>query len=127
MRPAPLIGVTTSMTVGSLPERAYVNSAYIRAVQEAGGVPVLLPPQLAGVLGASEVEVNSFHHQAIGRLGEGLRAVAWSPDGIVEGAEMDESSGFVIAVQWHPEDLVTHDATARSLFRALVDEIRTRS
>src|SRR6185369_4475421 len=46
MRPTPLIGVTTSITVGATPERAYVNSAYIRAVQDAGGVPVLLPPQL---------------------------------------------------------------------------------
>lgn len=42
----PLIGVTTSVTVGQSPERAYVNAAYLRAVQEAGGVPVLLPPQL---------------------------------------------------------------------------------
>jgi len=43
---APLIGVTTSITVGRTPERAYVNSAYLLAVQQAGGVPVLLPPQL---------------------------------------------------------------------------------
>ena len=42
----PLIGVTTSVTVGKDPERAYVNSAYLAAVQEAGGVPVPLPPQL---------------------------------------------------------------------------------
>jgi putative glutamine amidotransferase len=43
---APLIGVTTSITIGTFPERAYVNSAYLRAVQQAGGVPVVLPPQL---------------------------------------------------------------------------------
>ena len=43
-----MIGVTTSITVGTTPERAYVNSAYIRAVQDAGGVPVLLPPPLDG-------------------------------------------------------------------------------
>ncbi len=42
----PLIGVTASITVGKHPERAYVNSAYLAAVQEAGGVPVPLPPQL---------------------------------------------------------------------------------
>lgn len=46
MAARPFIGVTTSITVGSCPERAYVNSAYLRAVQAAGGVPVLLPPQL---------------------------------------------------------------------------------
>jgi putative glutamine amidotransferase len=43
----PLIGVSTSISVDQRPERAYVNSAYLRAVQDAGGVPVALPPQLA--------------------------------------------------------------------------------
>jgi putative glutamine amidotransferase len=45
LRP-PLVGVTTSVTTDGTPERAYTNAAYIRAVQRAGGVPVLLPPQL---------------------------------------------------------------------------------
>jgi putative glutamine amidotransferase len=44
----PLIGLTTSTTVDAYPERAYTNAAYIDAVQQAGGVPVLLPPQLTG-------------------------------------------------------------------------------
>src|SRR6267142_4145781 len=43
----PLVGVTTSITIGQTPERAYVNSAYLHALQQAGGVPVLLPPQLS--------------------------------------------------------------------------------
>jgi putative glutamine amidotransferase len=42
----PLIGVTTSITVGKHPERAYVNSAYLAAIQTAGGVPLPIPPQL---------------------------------------------------------------------------------
>lgn len=42
----PLIGVTTSITVGKRPERAYLNSAYLVAVQRAGGVPLPLPPPL---------------------------------------------------------------------------------
>src|SRR5256712_12920558 len=42
----PLIGVSTSVTVGKDPERAYINAAYLNAVQQAGGVPVPLPPQL---------------------------------------------------------------------------------
>ncbi|HWO06368.1 MAG TPA: gamma-glutamyl-gamma-aminobutyrate hydrolase family protein, partial [Methylomirabilota bacterium] len=46
-RRAPLIGVSTSITVGTHPERAYVNSTYLHAVQQAGGVPVALPPQLS--------------------------------------------------------------------------------
>ena len=47
MSGAPLIGVTTSITLGTSPERAYVNSAYLFAVQQAGGVPLVLPPQLS--------------------------------------------------------------------------------
>ncbi len=43
---APLIGVTTSITAGKQPERAYVNSAYLAAIQDAGGIPVPVPPQL---------------------------------------------------------------------------------
>src|SRR5262245_27019621 len=47
MASLPLIGVSTSITVGKPPERAYVNSAYLAAVQQGGGVPVALPPQLS--------------------------------------------------------------------------------
>jgi|SRR5262245_4515291 len=47
MARTPLIGVSTSITVDCEPERAYVNSAYLRAIQQAGGVPVALPPQLS--------------------------------------------------------------------------------
>ena len=43
----PLIGVSTSITVGTAPERAYVNSTYLNAIQQAGGVPLPLPPQLS--------------------------------------------------------------------------------
>jgi putative glutamine amidotransferase len=237
-RGAPLIGVSTSITVGAHPERAYVNSTYLHAVQQAGGVPVALPPQLspasmrrltadldgllltgggdvdpalfdeapqatlydmapsrdtletavlhlalergrpvlavcrglqvlnvalggslyqdvgtdpgtqiphsqkeprdqpthkvtvtpgsrlAETLGADELEVNSMHHQAIRRLGRGLTAVAWAPDQLVEGAELDDPARFVLGVQWHPEELVGHSEPARRLFAALVAAAR---
>jgi putative glutamine amidotransferase len=239
---APLIGITTSVTVDTIPERAYVNGAYIRAIQAAGGIPVLLTPHftpdvqaalwqrldglvltgggdieperfgevrhpavddvsparddlelgltrravaddvplfaicrgiqvlnvalggtlvqdiasewpdalrhsqkaprhepthavkvmgegthLGSVLGALEVEVNSMHHQAIKRLGEGLREVAWAPDGIIEGVEMPGDERLVLGVQWHPEELVGHDQAARNLFAAIVDAARQRA
>ena len=237
-RRAPRIGVSASITVGKYPERAFVNSAYLHAVQQAGGVPVLLPPQLsaasprahgalfdglllagggavdpalftqpphatlydvapardtletsalnlalargapvlavcrgiqvlnvalggslhqdvatdpgtqvshsqaepreqpthkvkiapgsrlARTLGTDELEVNSLHHQAIKRLGRGLSAVAWAPDQIIEGAELDDPSRFVLGVQWHPEELVGHSEPARRLFSALVAAAR---
>ena len=239
---APLIGITTSVTVDKVPERAYVNGTYIRAVQAAGGIPLLLTPhftpevqaalwqrldglvltgggdiepvrfgearhpavddvspardeleigltqravadevplfaicrgvqvlnvalggtlvqdlpsewpdalahsqkaprhepshavkvmgegtRLGRVLGALEIEVNSMHHQAIKRLGEGLREVAWAPDGVIEGVEMAGEKRFVLGVQWHPEELVGHDQAARNLFAAIVDAARRRS
>ena len=232
--PRPLIGVTTSISVNAYPERAFVNSSYIRAVQNAGGIPVLLPPPLVGeardelwhrlhgllltggadidparfgelphatvydvsesrddleftvvdsalgagmpvfaicrgiqvlnvalggtliqdvpseigpqithsqaeprheathrvtvsgetklaeVLGAHDLSVNSFHHQAIKKLGRGLRDVAWADDGVIEAVEMPDARSLVLGVQWHPEDLVDHDPPAAKLFRALV-------
>jgi putative glutamine amidotransferase len=238
---APLIGITTSVTIDAVPERAYVNAAYVRAVQAAGGIPLLLTPhftpevqaalwqrldglvltgggdvdparfgearhptvaevsparddlelgltrravadgmpllaicrgiqvlnvalggtlvqdlaagwpgalphaqtaprhqpthavkvmgegtRLGRVLGTLEVEVNSMHHQAIRRLGEGLREVAWAPDGVIEGVEGTDDDRFVLGVQWHPEELVGHDQPARNLFAAIVDAARRR-
>jgi len=76
--------------------------------------------RLGATLGAPELQVNSFHHQAIKQLGRGLRDVAWAPDEIIEAVEMPDAAGFVLGVQWHPEELVGHDPAARSLFRALV-------
>ena len=237
----PLIGVTMSVTAdadgGTSPPRAWLNNAYVRAVQQAGGVPVLLPPhlddraldtlwsrldgilltgggdvdprrftddpphptvdlvseardrleiavverarhaqrpllaicrgiqvlnvalggslhqdiaaetgstlahsqtaprqqpthavkvmgegtRLGQTLGAPEIEVNSLHHQSVKRLGRDLREVAWAPDGIIEGVELvPDARGFLLGVQWHPEELVAHDEGARNLFRALV-------
>jgi putative glutamine amidotransferase len=234
----PLVGVTTSITIDQSPERAYVNSAYLHAVQQAGGVPVLLPPQLSKsslerlvhgldallltgggdmdpsafgeaphptlydvapsrdaletratlmaldkktpllaicrgvqvlnvvlggslhqdvttepgtdilhsqkeardqtthkvtvtpgsrlskVLGGEDLEVNSFHHQVIKTLGRGLVPVAWAPDKLVEGVELDDDSRFVLGVQWHPEHLVGNSEPARRLFSALVTAAR---
>ncbi|MBI3637521.1 MAG: gamma-glutamyl-gamma-aminobutyrate hydrolase family protein [Candidatus Rokubacteria bacterium] len=75
---------------------------------------------LGDVLGRLDIAVNSMHHQAIDRLGRGLRAVAWAPDGIIEGIEFVERRGFALGVQWHPEDLAAHDPAAANLFAALV-------
>jgi len=67
-----------------------------------------------------------MHHQAIKRLGEGLREVAWAPDGVIEGVEMPGDERFVLGVQWHPEELAGHDQAARKLFDAVVDAARHR-
>ena len=239
---APLIGVSTSVTIDEYPERAYVNAAYLRAVEQAGGVPVLLAPQLSraardalwarldglvltgggdveparfgqaphpkttlvsgdrdalelelvdralrdqvpmfaicrglqvlnvalggtlhqhapdvfgdriqhsqsgrrdtathavklqtegtrlgAIVGAPELRVNSFHHQAVERLGRDLRDVGWAPDNVIEALEHADRGRFVVAVQWHPEELVNHDRAARALFTAVVEAARAHA
>jgi len=236
-----LIGVTTSITVGKHPERAYVNSAYLAAIQTAGGAPLPIPPQLdarardeilarcdgylltgggdldpatfnepphptlfevarardrleialvgfalkarkpllavcrgiqvlnvalggslfqdvasdpgtdiqhqqdkngkprdepthpvkvvagsrlAQVLGTTDLLVNSMHHQAVKAVGRGLVPVAFAPDTIIEGVELEEPDRFVLGVQWHPEELTERDPSARRLFGALVAACR---
>lgn len=224
--PSPLVGITMSITVDARPERVYLNTAYLLAVQEAGGVPVLLPPHLNepartvlwrsldgvvltgggdvdpalfneprhesvsgvsrardtleidlvhwslqherpllaicrgiqvlnvalggslhqdvpghaqttprdvpshkvrlsegsclhAIIGVAALDVNSFHHQSIKTVAKDLRAVAWAPDGVVEGVEMARDRGFLVGVEWHPEEL-RQQAASRNLFRALV-------
>ena len=79
---------------------------------------------LAGISGDTALAVNSFHHQAIKDLGEGLTPVAWADDKLIEAVEMPDAPGFLLGVQWHPEELVDVDAAARRLFEALVDAAR---
>jgi putative glutamine amidotransferase len=81
--------------------------------------------QLAGILGARELNVNSSHHQAIGRVAGPLRVTAHAPDGVVEGLE-DPSHPFYLGVQWHPEDMAREES-ATSLFGAFVEAARKYS
>jgi putative glutamine amidotransferase len=75
--------------------------------------------RLADVVGGEQLDVNSFHHQAVDRLGRGLRAVAWAPDGVIEGIESD-GPALYLGVQWHVETLVDR-ARHAALFEALID------
>jgi putative glutamine amidotransferase len=89
--------------------------------------PVVVDPdsQLWEAFGGGEIEVtdvNSFHHQAIDRLGHGLRVSARAPDGTIEAIE-DPDRRFLIGVQWHAETLVHRTAEAE-LFRRFVEACR---
>jgi putative glutamine amidotransferase len=80
--------------------------------------------RLARVVGSTELEVNSRHHQAVdpAHQGRGLRPVAFSPDGLVEASE-DSAHPCLLAVQWHPENM-TDRQPHRALFEALVAAAR---
>ncbi len=77
--------------------------------------------RLSRLAGADTVTVSSYHHQAIGRLGAGLRAVACAPDGCVEAVE--HRTAGILAVQWHPED----QAATRPYDQALFDDLVARA
>jgi putative glutamine amidotransferase len=70
---------------------------------------------------------TSHHHQAVDRVGDGLVAVAWSDDGMIEAVEPAEPSagGWVLAVQWHPEMTAAEDPAQQRLFDAFATEIRS--
>lgn len=79
-----------SMLAGILPDQGYVE------VSED-----IYPEDLS-------FDVPTRHHQAVDLLGDGLKAVAWEQDGIIEAVEAGPSElggfrGFVLGVQWHPE------------------------
>jgi putative glutamine amidotransferase len=78
--------------------------------------------RLAGIMqadGGVPVECMSWHHQAVDRPGQGCRAVATAPDGVVEAIEIADRPEL-IAVQWHPE-LTSHEAPIQQrLFDELV-------
>jgi len=76
---------------------------------------------LAAILGTTSASVNSVHHQAAREVAPELRAVAWAPDGVVEGIEScAEDTGFILGVQWHPERIVDKMPEHRRLFERFV-------
>ncbi len=104
-----------------LPDVVGETVTHRQSQTEAALHPVRLEPgsQLAERLGASELAaVPSWHHQALCRLGTGLRVVAWAPDEVIEAVELAGEEQLV-AVQWHPE-LAGDAAPGRGLFDALV-------
>jgi len=86
---------------------------------------ILVEPgtRLAAILGEGAHAVNSRHHQAVERVGAGLRVTARSvPDGVIEALERSDG-GFALAVQWHPEDQARRDAEQRKLFEAFAEAL----
>jgi putative glutamine amidotransferase len=85
----------------------------------------LEPGSLAArAAGAERLTVKSHHHQAIERLGKGLRATGWSaPDEVIEAIELPERESFALGVLWHPEE-DGRSAIVTSLVDAAREEVR---
>ena len=94
---------------GGLPRDLLVHEVRVKAASSLGRI-----------LGQEQVWVNSMHHQGIRDLGAGLVATAFAPDGLIEGIEAADG-GFLIGVQWHPEELTENSPVMRRLFAAFVE------
>lgn len=75
--------------------------------------------RLARICGGGTFDVASKHHQVVGKLAEGARAVGWSDDGLIEAIELD-GHPEVLGVQWHPEVTAVEDSRQQALFDWLV-------
>lgn len=81
--------------------------------------------RLAHVVHSTDIATNSSHHQSVGRVAPGLRVTARTEDGIVEALESTDPAWWMIAVQWHPEELTaTPEDWDRRLFAAFGDAVR---
>jgi putative glutamine amidotransferase len=88
-------------------------------------VEVYAGSHLAKALDTDELIVgNSYHHQAVDVLGAGLTVTATTSDGFVEAVEFER--GWMIGVQWHPEDTALHDPIQQRLFDAFVEQASLR-
>jgi putative glutamine amidotransferase len=89
--------------------------------------------RLRATTGVERLTCSSHHHQGIDRIGDGLRPTGWSEDGLVEAIELERDgdpgnrpheAGWMLGVQWHPEDTAGQDPAQQALFDALVNLAR---
>ena len=85
---------------------------------------VRLSGQLARLVGAEEVMVNSLHEQALDRVADGLEVEAVAADGTVEAVRVRDAKAFAFGVQFHPEWHWDTDAASRAIFEAFGDACR---
>lgn len=89
-------------------------------------IDILPSSRLHQMFGKDSIYVNSFHHQAVKQLGEGLRAVATAPDGIIEAFE-GTGDRFVLGVQFHPENMCGLYPEFTNLFLEFIEECKKRA
>ncbi|HYP00583.1 MAG TPA: gamma-glutamyl-gamma-aminobutyrate hydrolase family protein [Pyrinomonadaceae bacterium] len=84
-------------------------------------VRLLAGSRLAELAAGESALVNSHHHQAIETVGEGLRATAWTADGLIEALEDQRTDRWANGVQWHPEIEWEEDAFSENLFKSFIE------
>lgn len=79
---------------------------------------------LLGSIVGERVHASCYHHQCLAELGDGMRVVARSEEGVVEAAELEDHDGWFLGIQWHPEDTWQDDPVQVGIFTAFVDACR---
>jgi putative glutamine amidotransferase len=82
-------------------------------------ISIAADSRLAGALGERAM-VNSYHHQAVRELGDGLVAVAWAPDGVIEAIELPGARAPVLGVQWELQQAWQDDPRSLAVFADFV-------
>lgn len=131
-RDLPILGVCRGMQLvvasrgGELAAHIDDHDAGVRDADAGHSVTVAAGSQLAEAVGPDpELQVNTIHHQAVGRLPDGLRVSATAADGTVEAIEGTIGRSWFLGVQWHPE-LMLDERGGQPVFDALVAQIRRR-
>jgi putative glutamine amidotransferase len=112
--PASVPGALTHTTIAGRPKDSIAH-------------PVEVTPgtRLAALVGAGELGVNSAHHQAVKKVGDGLIVTARAPDGTIEGLE-SPTHPFCVGVQWHPEVMIESQPVMCHLFVGLTETAALR-
>lgn len=89
-------------------------------------IPIDLEPgsRVAKAVGGDRSDGTHLHHQTLAQLGKGLTVTGRTSDGTIEAVEHE--TGWVVGVQWHPEDTAATDPDQQRLFDAFVSECRVR-
>jgi len=133
------LGVTTALLDSGIPALAICRGLQVLNVALGGTLHQHLPEsmhhnsihtvdvqphtKLRAIVGTDRIEVSSYHHQAVDRLGRDLVVTAYA-DGVIEAVEHRRAD--IVAVQWHPEDRHAVSPTDAALFTDLVDRARKR-
>lgn len=140
-RKLPVFGICYGMQImnvfrgGSLIQD--ISSQVEGAINHEQGTPLDRPSHqiniepgslLSEMLGVQirDARVNSHHHQAVRNVGDGLKAVAHTADGVIEAIESADSAEFFVGVQWHPELSWRNDDLSARLFRQFISKCENR-
>jgi len=132
-RDIPLLAICRGMQIlnvclgGSLVQHLTTSARHVKRTPNRGVSAHLVEVEsgtlLATVTQQPTLDVNSRHHQAVARLGKGLRVCARDPeDGTVEAIDLPGHK-YVLAVQWHPENQAFMDPAQSKIFRSFIEAV----